>query len=192
MVYKSLEDAVEAAKKNDQRAFGFLYDECWDYIYGYVFKISKDERIAEELSLKTLSKAFDKIDKFNTEFKFKSWVITICKNLHIDYIRKQNASNKIELYITERKDLNYNIADEILSPEDELIKNQNINNLLEKIKKLKPTYEKVIKMKYFQEMTYKDISHKTQIPLNTIKVMILRAKKILAELPNLLKKKNLI
>ena len=39
-----------------------------------------------------------------------------------------------------------------------------------------------IKMKYFQEMTYKDISHKTQIPLNTIKVMILRAKKILAEL----------
>ena len=98
MVYKSLEDAVEAAKKNDQRAFGFLYDECWDYIYGYVFKISKDERIAEELSLKTLSKAFDKIDKFNTEFKFKSWVITICKNLHIDYIRKQNASNKIRQY----------------------------------------------------------------------------------------------
>ena len=39
MVYKSLEDAVEAAKKNDQRAFGFLYDECWDYIYGYLLKI---------------------------------------------------------------------------------------------------------------------------------------------------------
>ena len=182
MVYKSIEDAVEAAKKNDQRAFGFLYDECWDYIYGYVFKISKDEKIAEELSLKTLSKAFDKIDKFNSEFKFKSWVITICKNLHIDYIRKQNASNKIELYITERKKFNYKITDEILSPEDELIKNQNINNLLEKIKKLKPTYEKVIKMKYFEQMTYKDISHKTEIPLNTIKVMILRAKKILAEL----------
>lgn len=180
MVYKSLEEAVKAAKKKDQRAFGYLYDECWDYIYGYLFKISRDERIAEELSLKTLSKAFDKIDKFNPEFKFKSWVITICKNLHIDYIRKKN--NNIELYITERKELKYNIADEILSPEDELIKNQNINNLLEKIKKLKPTYEKVIKMKYFQEMTYKDISQKTQIPLNTIKVMILRAKKILAEL----------
>ena len=43
MVYKSIEDAVEAAKKNDQRAFGFLYDECWDYIYGYVFKISKEQ-----------------------------------------------------------------------------------------------------------------------------------------------------
>ena len=73
-------------------------------------------------------------------------------------------------------------CNETLSPEDELIKSQNINNLLEKVKKLKPTYEKVIKMKYFQEMTYKDISHKTQIPLNTIKVMVLRAKKILAEL----------
>ena len=121
MVYKSLEDAVKAAKKNDQRAVGFLYDECWDYIYGYLLKISKDERIAEELSLKTLSKAFDKIDKFNPEFKFKSWVITICKNLHIDYIRKQNASNKIELYITERKKFKYKISDEILSPEDELI-----------------------------------------------------------------------
>ena len=100
MFYKSLEDAVEAAKKNDQRAFGFLYDECWDYVYGYLFKISKDERIAEELSLKTLSKAFDKIDKFNPKFRFKSWVITISKNLHIDFLRKQNASNKIEFYIT--------------------------------------------------------------------------------------------
>ena len=182
MIYKSLEDAVKAAKKNDQRAFCFLYDECWDYVYGYLFKISKDERIAEELSLKTLSKAFDKIDKFNPKFRFKSWVITISKNLHIDFLRKQNASNKIEFYITQRNESNYNVAIETLSPEDELIKSQNINNLLEKIKKLKPTYEKVIKMKYFQEMTYKDISHKTQIPLNTIKVMILRSKKILAEL----------
>ena len=83
MIYKSLEDAVKAAKKNDQRAFGFLYDECWDYVYGYLFKISKDERIAEELSLKTLSKAFDKIDKFNPKFRFKSWVITISKNLFL-------------------------------------------------------------------------------------------------------------
>ena len=182
MVYRSLEDAVKGAKKNDQRAFGFLYDECWDYIYGYLFKISKDEKIAEELSLKTLSKAFDKIDKFNPEFKFKSWVITICKNLHIDYLRKQNINNKVELYITERKDLSYNFDMEILSPEDELIRNQNINNLLEKVKKLKPAYKGVIKMKYFQEMTYKEISHETQIPLNTVKVMLLRAKKILAEL----------
>ena len=91
-------------------------------------------------------------------------------------------SNKIEFYITESNKSNYNVAIETLSPEDELIKSQNINNLLEKIKKLKPTYEKIIKMKYFQEMTYKDISHKTQIPLNTIKVMILRSKKNLAEL----------
>ena len=73
MVYKSLEDAVKAAKKNDQRAFGFLYDECWDYIYGYLLKISKDERIAEELSLKTLSKAFDNIDKFNPEINAVIW-----------------------------------------------------------------------------------------------------------------------
>ena len=86
MVYKSLEDAVKAAK-NDQRAFGFLYDECWDYVYGYLFKISKDERIAEELSLKTLSKAFDKIDKFNPKFRFKKLVITISKNLHIDFVQ---------------------------------------------------------------------------------------------------------
>ena len=182
MVYKSLEDAVKGAKKNDQRAFVFLYDECWDYIYGYIFKISKDEKIAEELSLKTLSKAFDKIDKFNPKFKFKSWVIAICKNLHIDYLRKQNTNNRYELYITERKELNYKIADEILSPEDEFIKSQNIDNLLNKVKKLKPGYEKVIKMKYFEEMTYKEISQKTQIPMNTVKVMMLRAKKILAEL----------
>ena len=78
--------------------------------------------------------------------------------------------------------MSYNFDMEILSPEDELIRSQNINNLLEKVKKLKPAYKGVIKMKYFQEMTYKEISHETQIPLNTVKVMLLRAKKILAEL----------
>ena len=62
----------------------------------------------------------------NPKFRFKSWVITISKNLHIDFLRKQNATNKTEFYITERSSNQITMLQSKSSPEDELIKSQTL------------------------------------------------------------------
>lgn len=78
----------------------------------------------------------------------------------------------------------YNIADTTLSAEDALINEQNLSRLLLCIKELKPHYQEVIQLRYFQEMTYQEIASKIDEPLSNVKVKLLRAKKLLAEIIN--------
>jgi len=83
---------------------------------------------------------------------------------------------------TEDNDEYYEVIDESPSPEDKLITEQNLAKLLRDVKKLKPHYQEVINLRYFQELSYKEISEQLNEPINNIKVKLLRAKKLLADI----------
>jgi len=76
----------------------------------------------------------------------------------------------------------YWIQDESPSPEDKLITEQNLAELLKDIKKLKLHYQQVINLRYFQELSYLEISKEIKVPVNNVKIKLLRAKKLLAEI----------
>jgi len=176
----NIQRTIDEAKQNDQRAFAFLFDTFWDYLYGYLLKKTQNDHLAEELALKTLARAFDKIDSYNPNFEFKTWLVSISKNLQIDHFRKENKES--QLHITSMENNDYKtIVDENPSPEDLLITNQNLKELLHKIKELKPTYARVLRLRYFEELSYREICDQTQFPLSTVKVTLLRAKKLLAQ-----------
>jgi RNA polymerase sigma factor (sigma-70 family) len=76
----------------------------------------------------------------------------------------------------------YLVVDENPTPEDKIIREQNLAKLLRDIKQLKPKYQEVIQLRYFQELSYKEISDQIKEPMNNVKVKLLRAKKLLAEI----------
>lgn len=176
---KEIQQAIALAKQNNQKAFAVLFDFHWEYVFGYLLKQLQDEILAEELALKTFAKAFDKIETFNADFTFKTWLISISKNLKIDFHRSEK-SKQLELTPIDKQHIK-GLSDDNPSPEDLLILHQNLKELIENIKLLRPIYEKVIRLRYFEELSYKDIAIKTQLPINTVKVTLLRAKKVLAE-----------
>jgi len=173
--------AIKRAKQNDQKAFNYLLDVFWDDVYGFQLKRIKNENDAEDVTIQTFSKAFDKIESFNEEYKFKTWLITISKNIHIDLIRKEKKiiSQSIS---TDESDTIYQVLDESPSPADKIITEQNLAKLLRDIKKLKPHYQEVINLRFFQELSYQEISNTLNEPMNNVKVKLLRAKKLLAEI----------
>jgi len=175
-----IKDIIKKAKKNDQSAFNALLDFFWNDIYGFQLKRTENENDAEDITIQTFSKAFDKIDTYNEAYEFKTWLTTISKNIHVDLIRKRKSS--IQKSSHDNSDDFHNIIDESPSPEDELITKQNLAKLLRDIKKLKPHYQEVINLRYFQELTYKEISEELNEPINNVKVKLLRAKKLLAEI----------
>lgn len=174
-----IKEAIQKAKQNDQKSFNFLLDTYWDYVYGFQLKRVENENDAEDITIQTFSKAFDKIATFNESYAFKTWLITISKNIHIDLVRKEKRqpSNSIS---NDNENSFYDILDETPSVEDKLITEQNLAKLLRDIKKLKPHYQEVINLRYFQELSYKDISEELNEPINNVKVKLLRAKKLLA------------
>jgi RNA polymerase sigma-70 factor (ECF subfamily) len=172
---------IERAKKGDQIAFTFLLNYYWNEVYGFMLKRTENETNAEDITIETFSKAFDKIATYNSEFQFNTWLISIAKNVHIDLLRKKKSSLFVE--ITDKQDQQaYNIADTTPSAEDELITEQNLSLLLQYIKELKPHYQEVIQLRYFQEMSYQEIANAINEPLTNVKVKLLRAKKLLAEI----------
>jgi RNA polymerase sigma-70 factor (ECF subfamily) len=175
-----IKDAINLAKENDQKAFNYLLNTFWDDVYGFQLKRIENENDAEDVTIQTFSKAFDKIDTYNSEYKFKTWLITISKNIHIDLVRKKK--HHTQSISGEENEHAYQILDESPSPEDKLITEQNLAKLLRDIKKLKPHYQAVINLRYFQELSYKEISEELKEPINNVKVKLLRAKKLLAEI----------
>jgi len=175
-----IKEAIKRAKLNDQKAFNYLLDTFWDDVYGFQLKRIENENDAEDVTIQTFSRAFDKIETFDDNFKFKTWLITISKNIHIDLLRKEKGKFS-QRNLSDDKNV-LQILDESPSAEDKLITEQNLAKLLRDIKKLNPHYQEVINLRYFQELSYKEISKELNEPMNNVKVKLLRAKKLLADI----------
>ena len=177
---EQIKEHIRNAKEGDQKSFSFLLNTFWNNVYSFQLLRTKDENEAEDITIRTFTKAFDKIDSYNESYEFKTWLITISKNIHIDLLRKQK-SRAIHQARKEEENEIYELADDSPTAEDKLIKEQNLASLLADIKKLKPHYQKVINLRYFHELSYEEISRELNEPLNSIKVKLLRARKLLAE-----------
>ena len=178
---QTISDLVHAAKQEDQHAFRQLLDLHWNELYGFMIKRTKNENDAEDLCLQAFSKAFDKIETFNNEFTFSTWLTSIAKNLHVDMIRKEKTRLRQS---TDVEEVGRDVIDETLGPEDQLIRSQNLNKLLQQVKSLKPIYRDVIQLRFFQELSHKEIAIQLELSLSNVKVRLLRAKKLLSEIIN--------
>ena len=176
---QTISDLVHAAKLEDQHAFRQLLDLHWNELYGFMIKRTENENDAEDLCLQAFSKAFDKIETFNNEFTFSTWLTSIAKNLHVDMIRKE----KTRLHQSTDVDaVSRDVIDETLGPEDQLIRSQNLYKLLQQVKSLKPIYRDVVQLRFFQELSHKEIAIQLGLSLSNVKVRLLRAKKLLSEI----------
>ena len=172
---------IRKAKSGKQEAFKFLLDHYWNEVYGFQLKRIRNEHDAEDITIETFAKAFDKIETFDERYTFSTWLTTISKNIHIDRTRKRNASVYSNTSDTSTEQIK-KIIDHSPTPEDKLIREQNLAELLRDMKLLKPHYQEILNLRYFQEMSYNEISEKLEEPLNNVKVRLLRARKLLAEI----------
>ncbi len=176
----STETLIKSAKLGNQSAFTTLLDIYWGEVYHFILKRTENETDAEDITIETFAKAFDKLNTFNDTFAFNTWLITIAKNVHIDLLRKRKANQFVNL--NDNDTYLFEILDDDDSLEDQLIFEQNLATLKRCIKQLKPHYQQIIQLRYFQERSYNEIAEIINEPLNNVKIKILRAKKLLTEL----------
>ena len=156
-------------------SFDNLLNSNWEYVFNYLLKKTSNEYISEEITIQSFSKAFEKIHLFNPKYNFKTWIISIAKNSYSDYLRKKKLlfkdlnNQKIENFVSE------------FNPEQSMINMEDYDNLNLKIDELKPIYRDMIKYRYIEDLSIQEISEKLNQPVNTIKIKIFRAKKLLGE-----------
>jgi len=176
-----VQENILAAQKGDQIAFTFLLNHYWSEVYNFMLKRTANEVDAEDITIETFSKAFTNISKYDPTYAFNTWLISIAKNVHIDMIRKRKNMSFLDINDEENQQY-HDIIDDTMNKEDELIQEQNLVIFKSYINLLKPHYQEVIDMRFFQEMSYNEIAEALNEPLNNVKVKIMRAKKLLAEI----------
>ena len=173
-------DLIQRAKEQDQNAYNLLFDTYWNSIYAFLFQRTQNSNVAEELAIESFTKAFDRLDSFDEKLSFKVWMFTIAKNHHIDSYRKKKQHNETHEDLKEHGQLEFSSSDP--TPEDLMIANQNLDRVLEHIRSMKKEFRNLLRMRYFDDLSLKEIEEILKEPPTTIRVKLFRAKKVLANL----------
>ncbi len=174
---KFLLDLIEKAKNKDQKSQTKLINKFWVSVFSFVMKKVKNETEADEITVNVFSKVLSKIDLYDPNFQFKTWVLTIAQNTIIDYWRKKSRDSETSIeYMEEFRNTL------VKSPEELLISEEEDKEIIKVIESLEANYQEIINLRFFEEKSIKEISDILNISVSNTKVRIMRAKKVLKEL----------
>ena len=181
---------VVKAREGNQKAYADLMQRYKDSIYFMVLKMVNNKEDAMDLTVETFAKAFEKLDKYQPEFAFSTWLFRVATNNCIDFIRKKKlATQSIHGMLDddgEEKPLQ--IKADTLNPEETSIKKQQTAELKLLIESLPPRYRNLITLRYFDELSYEEISQQLDLPLGTVKAQLFRGRYLLGNIINRYKK----
>lgn len=185
---KAIEDFElidRAVKDIDQQAYATLMKRYKKAVYFMILKMIRDADDAEDLTMEAFAKAFRNLHKFKKDYTFSTWLFRIATNNAIDFIRKKKLKT-MSLNNTLTDDggnaVNIDIEDDDNNPQDEYIRTQRIEMVRIFVDKLPAKYRKLVKLRYFDELSYDEIAQELDKPLGTVKAQLHRSRELLYEI----------
>lgn len=171
---------------NDQKAYAELVNLYQDSIYYLMMRIVKNSDDAEDLTQETFGKAFRNLHTYSPQYAFSTWLYRIAVNNSIDYIRHKNNSPQCiddDLFnMTSEQIIDRSSSNHTMTPEDVVMDKQRISMLRSAVQKLPEKYRKVVELRYYEELSYEEISETLNISLSNVKIQLLRAKNMLSDI----------
>ncbi|WP_162419024.1 RNA polymerase sigma factor [Cyclobacterium roseum] len=185
---KALEDFElidKAVREKDQQAYASLMKRYKKAVYFMILKMIRDADDAEDLTMEAFAKAFRNLHKFKKDYTFSTWLFRIATNNAIDFIRKKKLKT-MSLNNTMTDDggnsVTIDIEDDDNNPQDEYIKSQRKEMVRLFVSKLPAKYRKLVKLRYFNELSYDEIAAELGKPLGTVKAQLHRSRELLFEI----------
>lgn len=158
---------IDQAKHGSKEAFAQLYNRYYRLIRYIIYDAVKDDDLTADLLSTTFVKAYERLNYFVESISFEAWLKTIAINTVIDYVRARNR--KQSSYSLDDENSNVQVADTIDDPEKVIIKAESIELLKKALQMLRSKYRSLITLKYYENMSYEDISATLGIPVGTVK-----------------------
>lgn len=173
----SLLSLIFEAREKKPKAQTQLINLFWIDVFSFVMKKVQNETDADEITVSVFSKVLNKLELYDPNFQFKTWVLTIAQNTIIDFWRKKNKENEEITDSLEQVKNQY-----AQSPEELLISEEEMDNIQKIINSMDDNYREIIRLRFFEEKSIKEISEELNLSLSNTKVRIMRAKKVLEQL----------
>ena len=182
-------DLVRQYIAGKDSSFETLLDRYRDRVFSYIVFTVKDEDLSNDLFQDTFIKVIKSLrnGKYNDEGKFLPWVMRIAHNLIIDHFRKTNRLPITRN--TEENDLIARLESDDLNVDKSLVKGQIHKEVKDLIQYLPKEQRQVLIMRIYCEMSFKEISEKSDVSINTA---LGRMRYALINLRRMIKEKEII
>lgn len=145
-----------------------LYTSYFNDIYRFVFSLTKNKSLTEDIVQETFTRAYLNLNNFRNQPN-KAWLFTVSRNIFYDHLRKSKRIVDMEYDFSTIPDFNE-------SPEGNLYKKENSQKLYKEIMKLKENYRKAIICFYIKELSYKEAAKEMNVTESNFKSILFRAR----------------
>lgn len=164
---------LERLKNSNLKAFEAVFTLYEKAIYGYIFSMIGHKENAEDLTQEVFLKLYKNAAAINPENNFKNWLYKIATNTVYDWLRKKRQST--EMFIIDDEENSF----ETIGGDSPYIHIEDAKDLESALDNIRPNYRRALILFYYEGMTYEEIADILEIPLNTAKTHIRRAKEAL-------------
>ncbi len=180
------DELVKLYEKGNNAAFEILLMRYKSKVYSYIFMIVRNKELTEDIFQDTFIKAIATIQqgRYVESGRFLGWVNRIAHNLIIDYFRREKNENTFS-----SDSVDYDIVNNAKlsekSFEDTLSNEQVLNDVVRLIDYLPESQQSVVRMRFFEDLSFKEIADKTDVSINTalgrMRYALLNMRRIAAE-----------
>lgn len=170
---RSDEELVVAVVEGDVFAFEYLVKRYQKRLHSFVLHVVGDDQAAADVVQESFISLYKTIDRVDTKKRFSTYVFSIARNRAISYLRSVQKTVSLEDVV---------IIDDDESLYEKISAAERRHTVRKALSKLEEKYRKVIRLYYFDDLSYEEISSCMRLPINTVRTHLFRAKEALRKL----------
>ena len=176
---------IQAALDGSAKAYEALLRSYHKSVYHIALRMVRDPDDADDLTMEAFAKAFRHLSRYRPQFAFSTWLFRIATNGCIDFVRRKKLNTQplnaaVPLGNGERIQLD--VWDHAPNPQEAFIRQQRIEVVQRMVTRLPAQYARLVRLRYFEELSYAEVATELQAPLGTVKAQLFRARELLLHL----------
>jgi RNA polymerase sigma-70 factor (ECF subfamily) len=171
---------LEQARQGDKEAFGLLIEAYQGPVFNLAYRMLNNAREAEEAAQEAFVRAYTRLNSYDPNRKFSTWMLSITSNYCIDLLRKRRA-----LLLSLDGPLPPHPAlqsDRTKGPEAQVIQDERQQVVQALLGQLPDDYREAVVLRYWYEMSYDEIAEVMETTVSAIKSRLFRARRQLAQI----------
>jgi RNA polymerase sigma-70 factor, ECF subfamily len=175
MVFTVEQDLIRRARLGDESAFEQLVRAFTPDLYRVIRRMMADQKETEAILQETFWRIWQNLSRYRSDRRFFPYLVTIATNLARDAWRKERKLNPDEFESLSDR------SSSLPTPENEVEEAELLRSLASAVQQLPFPYRAVIALRYEAELSYDDIASALDLPVNTVRTYLHRAKSVLHE-----------
>ncbi|MEM7050471.1 MAG: sigma-70 family RNA polymerase sigma factor [Acidobacteriota bacterium] len=180
---RSDEEIVVLVLEGDVEGFGSLVERYQGRLVNYLFRLLRNLDEAHEMAQEVFFKVYQALDRFDSRYRFSTWLFRVAQNAAIDQIRRRRLK-LIPIHRqeeSEEESRDWDLPSPDRGPYRDLRNRERGDAIQQAIDGLPWEYRELIVLRHYGELSYEEIARAKEMPLGTVKNKLFRGRQMLKE-----------